>query len=152
MTDVLIREAEAADLEAIIRLHEEDELGSHGDVWSPETLPAYEAAFAAIQRSPENHLFVAVDGGEIVGTFQLTYIPNLTGRGTLRVKVESVKVKAARRSTGIGARMMAFAEDHARGQGARAMELTSNKTRQAAHRFYERLDFSRSHEGFKKKL
>ncbi|MCD6071327.1 MAG: acetyltransferase [Microvirga sp.] len=152
MTDVLIREAEAADLEAIIRLHEEDELGSHGDVWSPETRPAYEAAFAAIQRSPENHLFVAVDGGEIVGTFQLTYIPNLTGRGTLRVKVESVKVKAARRSTGIGARMMAFAEDHARGQGARAMELTSNKTRQAAHRFYERLDFSRSHEGFKKKL
>ncbi|MDF2690084.1 MAG: acetyltransferase, partial [Microvirga sp.] len=152
MTDVLIREAETADLEAIIRLHEEDELGSHGDVWSPETRPAYEAAFAAIQRSPENHLFVAVDGGEIVGTFQLTYIPNLTGRGTLRVKVESVKVKAARRSTGIGARMMAFAEDHARGQGARAMELTSNKTRQAAHRFYERLDFSRSHEGFKKKL
>ncbi|MCC2650629.1 MAG: acetyltransferase [Microvirga sp.] len=152
MTDVLIREAETADLEAIIRLHEEDELGSHGDVWSPETRPAYEAAFAAIQRSPENHLFVAVDGGEIVGTFQLTYIPNLTGRGTLRVKVESVKVKAARRSTGIGARMMAFAEDHARGQGARAMELTSNKARQAAHRFYERLDFSRSHEGFKKKL
>lgn len=152
MSDLLIREAAAGDLEAIIRLHEEDELGSHGDVWSPETRPAYEAAFAAIQRSPDNHLFVAVDGGEIVGTFQLTYIPNLTGRGTLRVKVESVKVKAARRSTGIGARMMAFAEDHARGQGARAMELTSNKTRQAAHRFYERLDFSRSHEGFKKKL
>lgn len=152
MSDLLIREAAAGDLEAIIRLHEEDELGSHGDVWSPETRPAYEAAFAAIQRSPDNHLFVAVDGGEIVGTFQLTYIPNLTGRGTLRVKVESVKVKAARRSTGIGTRMMAFAEDHARGQGARAMELTSNKTRQAAHRFYERLDFSRSHEGFKKKL
>lgn len=152
MSDLIIREAQSADLEAIIRLHEEDELGSHGDVWSPATQPAYEAAFAAIQRSPENHLFVAVDGREIVGTFQLTYIPNLTGRGTLRVKVESVKVKAARRSTGIGARMMAFAEDHARGQGARAMELTSNKTRQAAHRFYERLDFSRSHEGFKKKL
>jgi GNAT superfamily N-acetyltransferase len=152
MSDLLIREAEAGDLEAIIRLHEEDELGSHGDVWSPETRPAYEAAFAAIQRSPENQLFVAVDGHEIVGTFQLTFIPNLTGRGTLRVKVESVKVKAARRSTGIGARMMAFAEDHARTHGAGAMELTSNKTRPDAHRFYERLGYSRSHEGFKKKL
>jgi GNAT superfamily N-acetyltransferase len=152
MSDLLIREAKAGDLEAIIRLHEEDELGSHGDVWSPETRPAYEAAFAALQRSPENRLFVAVEGDEVVGTFQLTFIPNLTGRGALRVKVESVKVKAARRSSGIGARMMAFAEDHARSQGARAMELTSNKTRKDAHRFYERLGFSRSHEGFKKKL
>jgi GNAT superfamily N-acetyltransferase len=147
-----IREAQAGDLEAIIRLHEEDELGSHGDVWSSETRPAYEAAFAAIQRSPENKLFVAVDGSEVVGTFQLTFIPNLTGRGAMRVKVESVKVKAARRSGGIGGLMIAFAEDYARTHGAAAMELTSNKTRKDAHRFYERLGFARSHEGFKKKL
>ncbi len=152
MSDLLIREAQALDLEAIIRLHEEDELGSHGDAWLPETKAAYEAAFAAIERSPENHLFVAVDGSEIVGTFQLTFIPNLTGRGSLRVKVESVKVKAARRSGGIGARMMEFAEDHARAGGAAMLELTSNKTRSAAHRFYERLGFARSHEGFKKTL
>ncbi|HLM39070.1 MAG TPA: GNAT family N-acetyltransferase [Microvirga sp.] len=152
MSSLLIREAEAGDLEAIIRLHEEDELGSHGDAWLPETRPAYEAAFAAIARSPENRLFVALDGDEVVGTFQLTFIPNLTGRGALRVKVESVKVKAARRSGGIGARMMEFAEEHARAHGAALLELTSNKTRGAAHRFYERLGFSRSHEGFKKKL
>lgn len=152
MSDLAIREAQAGDLEAIIRLHEEDELGSHGDVWSPATQPAYEAAFAAIARSPENKLYVAVDGAEVVGTFQLTFIPNLTGRGATRVKVESVKVKAARRSGGIGAKMMAFAETLARAGGAAAMELTSNKTRKDAHRFYERLGFSRSHEGFKKKL
>ena len=152
MSALSIREAQAGDLEAIIRLHEEDELGSHGDVWSPETQPAYEAAFAAIQESRDNRLFVALDGSEVVGTFQLTFIPNLTGRGAMRVKVESVKVKAARRSGGIGAQMIAFAEDHARSQGARAMELTSNKTRKDAHRFYERLGFARSHEGFKKKL
>ncbi|EIM24722.1 GNAT family N-acetyltransferase [Microvirga lotononidis] len=147
-----IREALAGDLEAIIHLHEEDELGSHGDVWSAETQPAYEAAFEAIQRSPDNRLFVAVDGDEIVGTFQLTFIPNLTGRGTTRVKVESVKVRAVRRSGGIGAQMIAFAEDFARTHGAAAMELTSNKSRKDAHRFYERLGFARSHEGFKKKL
>jgi hypothetical protein len=97
MSDLVVREARVGDLEAIIRLHEEDELGSHGDAWTPETRPAYEAAFAAIARSPENMLFVAVDGDEVVGTFQLTFIPNLTGRGALRVMVESVKVKAARR-------------------------------------------------------
>jgi len=152
MSTLVFREARMEDLEAIIRLHEEDELGSHGDVWSPETRPAYEAAFDTIVRSPENLLFVAVDGDEVVGTFQLTFIPNLTGRGALRVKVESVKVKAARRSSGIGGRMMAHAEEVAGTRGAAAMELTSNKTRKDAHRFYERLGFSRSHEGFKKKL
>ena len=152
MSGIAIREAGAGDLEAIIRLHEEDELGSHGDAWTPETRPAYEAAFAAIARSPENELFVALDGGEVVGTFQLTFIPNLTGRGALRVKVESVKVKAARRSGGIGARMMAFAEARAREAGAAMLELSSNKARKDAHRFYERLGFARSHEGFKKKL
>ncbi|WP_134498794.1 GNAT family N-acetyltransferase [Microvirga pakistanensis] len=152
MSALDIREARAGDLEAIIRLHEEDELGTHGDLWSPDTKPAYEAAFAAIARSPENRLFVALDGDEVVGTFQLTFIPNLTGRGALRVKVESVKVKASRRSGGIGAQMMAFAERQARLGGAAAMELTSNKTRKDAHRFYERLGFVRSHEGFKKKL
>lgn len=152
MSGLLIREALPDDLEAVIRLHEEDALGGHGDAWTAENQPAYEAAFEAIRRSPDNRLFVALDGDEIVGTFQLTFIPNLTGRGALRVKVESVKVKAARRSGGIGARMIAFMEDHARANGAAMLELTSNKTRKDAHRFYERLGFARSHEGFKKKL
>jgi GNAT superfamily N-acetyltransferase len=152
MSEVLIREAEAGDLESIIRLHEEDELGSHGDAWTPESRPAYEAAFAAISQSSENELYVALSDNEVVGTFHLTFIPNLTGRGALRVKVESVKVKAARRSLGIGATMMGFAEQRARQRGAAMLELSSNKTRGNAHRFYERLGYARSHEGFKKKL
>lgn len=149
---VTFRKARAEDLEAIVRLHEEDTLGSHGDAWLPETRPAYEAAFAAIEASPENVLYVAEEAGRVVGTFQLTYIPNLTGRGTRRVKVESVKVAAALRSRGIGARMMAFAEDEARARGAGMMELTSNNNRLDAHRFYERIGFEKSHTGFKKKF
>jgi GNAT superfamily N-acetyltransferase len=152
MNELQIREARPEDLEAIIRLHEEDELGSHGDAWTPANRPAYEAAFAAISRSPENKLFVASSDGAIVGTFQLTFIPNLTGRGALRVKVESVKVKGAKRSLGIGAQMMEFIEREARAKGASQLELSSNKTRTDAHRFYERLGYARSHEGFKKKL
>lgn len=152
MSGLLIREAGPEDLEAIIRLHEEDELGGHGDAWTPENRPAYESAFEAIRRSPDNRLFVALDEDEVIGTFQLTFIPNLTGGGALRVKVESVKVKAGRRSGGIGAKMVAFMEDQARANGAAMLELTSNKARKDAHRFYERLGFARSHEGFKKKL
>lgn len=147
-----IREARADDLEAIVRLHEEDALGTHGDAWVPENRDAYEAAFAAIAGSRDNTLYVAEWDDRVVGTFQLTFIPNLTGRGALRVKIESVKVKADLRSRGIGARMMAFAEAQARSRGARLLELSSNKTRGDAHRFYERLGFARSHEGFKKKL
>lgn len=150
--NVLIREAARQDLEAIVRLHEEDALGGHGDVWSEETRPLYEAAFRAIAESPCNRLYVAVMDGAVIGTFQLTFIPNLTGRGALRVKVESVKVAARLRSQGTGARMMAFAEEEARARGARLLELTSNAARADAHRFYERIGFAKSHVGFKKKL
>jgi GNAT superfamily N-acetyltransferase len=149
---LVIREAGAGDLEPIVRLHEEDSLGSHGDAWLPETEGAYRAAFEAIARSPDNQLFVAVDDGRVVGTFQLTFIPNLTGRGALRVKVESVKVAAARRSQGIGAAMMAHAEMVARGRSARLLKLTSNGKRTDAHRFYERIGYQQSHKGFKKAL
>jgi GNAT superfamily N-acetyltransferase len=82
----------------------------------------------------------------------MTLIPSLTGRGALRVKIESVKVGSALRSQGIGAAMMAHAESEARRRGARLVELTSNKVRGDAHRFYERLGFARSHEGFKKRV
>ena len=149
---ILIREAQADDLEAIVRLHEEDSLGSHGDAWLPETKPAYEDAFAAIARSADNQLFVAIDGDRVVGTFQLTFIPNLTGRGALRVKVESVKVSSARRSQGIGAQMMMHAETMARARRAKLLELTSNSKRTDAHRFYERIGYDQSHKGFKKRL
>ncbi len=147
-----IREARPEDLEAIIRLHEEDSLGTHGDRWSADTRPAYEEALAAIRQSPDNHLFVAIRENAVVGTFQLTFIPNLTGRGALRCKVESVKVSAALRSQGIGARMMEHAEEVARARGARLLELTSNATRLDAHGFYERIGYEQSHKGFKKTL
>jgi GNAT superfamily N-acetyltransferase len=149
---VAIREAEAGDLEPIIRLHEADTLGVLGDSWSPETRAVYEAAFAAIGASPDNALYVAVIEGRVVGTFQLTFFPTLTGRGVTRVRIGAVQVAEHLRSKGIGARMIAFAEETAQARGAGTVELTSNKRRLDAHRFYERLGYARSHEGFKKSL
>ena len=152
MSEVVIREARAEDLEGIVRLHEADALGQHGDRWSPENRHAYAAAFAAIGESRDNILYVAQRDGRVVGTFQLTFIPSLTGHGSLRARVGSVQVAEALRSQGIGARMMAQAAEVARARGARSIELASNKTRVDAHRFYERLGFTRSHEGFRKGL
>lgn len=149
---IAVREAEAADLEAIVRLHEADSLDGHGDAWTPESRPAYEAAFEAIRQSPYHLLFVATDPEGVAGTFQLALTPGLTGGGALRAKLESVQVRSDLRSRGIGAIMVAHAEAEARRRGARSVELSSNKKRADAHRFYERLGYARSHEGFKKML
>ena len=127
-------------------------MGGHGDSWTEENRPAYEAAFAQIAVSPRDHLYVAVLGREIVGTFQLSIVPALTSRGQVRAVLWSVQVRSDQRSRGIGAQMVAFAEAQAKARGAAILQLTSNKTRPDAHRFYERLGYAKSHEGFKKKL
>ena len=152
MRGVIVREARAADLEAIVRLHEADGVGGHGDAWNGETREAYEAAFAAIAASPDSALFVACDGEAVLGVFQVVLLHSIAGRGRARVKVEGVQVRGDQRSRGIGAIMMAHAEDWARERGALFVELGSNKKRQAAHRFYMRLGYANSHEGFKKIL
>ena len=85
-------------------------------------------------------------------TFQLTFTRTLTNRGRLRASLESVQVREDQRSRGIGATMVAFAEKEARLRGAGLVQLTSNKKRTDAHRFYERLGYVKSHEGFKKLL
>jgi GNAT superfamily N-acetyltransferase len=121
---VAIREAEPGDLEPIIRLHEADTLGALGDSWGPETRSVYEAAFAAIASSPDNALYVAVLEDRVVGTFQLTYFPTLTGRGVTRVRIGAVQVDEPLRSQGIGARMIAFAEEAARERGADFQQAT----------------------------
>lgn len=149
MSHVAFREATLDDLEAIVRLHEADAIGGHGDVWDEAHRPVYEAAFAVIAASPHTRLYVGEEAAAVVGTFQLTLLPGLTGRGALRAKLESVQVRADRRSRGLGGALVAYAVAQARQAGAVAMELTSNKKRFDAHRFYERLGFCRSHEGFK---
>lgn len=150
--DAAIRPAEFADLEAIVRVFEGDGTGGHGDAWTDANRPAYEAALRTILRSDANTLFVLTVSGAVVGTFQVTIIPGLVGRGRTRAKIESVHVRPEWRGRGFGARMIAHALDHARARGAGVAELTSNKRRLDAHRFYERLGFARSHEGFKKAL
>jgi GNAT superfamily N-acetyltransferase len=163
MSSVTIRRALASDLEAIIRIYMADEAGGHGDDWNETSRPAYERAMAAVLASPVNRLYVAVAdpamvetgraaaavGGAIIGTFQLTLTPGLVGQGRTRATIESVHVCPERRGGGIGAAMIAHAIAEARTAGAGAVQLTSNKKRLAAHRFYERLGFARSHEGFK---
>jgi GNAT superfamily N-acetyltransferase len=152
MPDLSIREAREADLPAIIPLLAADVVGGHGDTTDKDALPDYAAAFRRIAESPDNMLYVAEVGGEVIGTFQTTLITSLLGRGASFMKIEAVHVRPGTRGKGVGSAMMRFAIEQARQAGARSVQLTSNKARHAAHLFYERLGFDESHVGFKRKL
>lgn len=148
-TDIEIREAAEVDLPALVALFAADAIGGHGDTTDDEAMPLYRAAFQAIAASANDRLYVAVLGGEIVGTFQTTLVTSLTGRGSRNMIIESVQTRENLRGRGIGAAMIRHAIAEARRLGCRKVQLTSNSARIDAHRFYERLGFAKSHAGFK---
>jgi GNAT superfamily N-acetyltransferase len=151
MTESLIlRDATAADLPAIVALLADDKLGSTRE--DLEDLTPYFEAFAELEADPNQRLIVAVRDGTMVGTFQLSIIPGVSQRGLKRAMIESVRVAATERGSGLGTWMMRWAIDEARLAGCRQVQLTSNAERPDAHRFYERLGFVPTHVGFKLKL
>lgn len=111
--------------------------------------PSYLQAFEEVEASPANHLFVAERAGVVLGTYQVTLIPGIAARGRRRAKLESVHVAPESRGLGIGALMVAAALAFAKAHGVGLFELSSNKNRVDAHRFYRNLGFEQSHEGFK---
>jgi GNAT superfamily N-acetyltransferase len=135
---------------AIVALIAADQLGATRDgVRDEADLAAYTAAFRAIDLDPAHLLLVADSGGEIVGTMQLSFLPGLARRGALRAQIEAVRVAPSTRGSGLGAAMMAWAIEEARRRGCALVQLTSDKSRTDAHRFYQRLGFAASHEGMK---
>ncbi|SCG34832.1 GNAT family N-acetyltransferase [Micromonospora inositola] len=147
MTDVIFRDAIRAELPAVIALLADDVLGKARDF--TEVDDAYEKAFAEIDADPRNHLVVADAGGELLGCMQITYIPGLGRHGAERSLIESVRVRSDLRGRGLGREMMAWAIDQARQRGCALVQLTTDKTRADAHRFYRNLGFVASHEGMK---
>ena len=146
-----LRRAAEADVATIVTLLAADQLGATRD--STDDLAPYVAAFRSIDADEAQQLLVATDAeGEVVATMQLTVLPGLARRGALRMQVEAVRVHEAHRSAGLGGAMMRWAVEDARRRGCALVQLTSDKSRVDAHRFYERLGFSRSHEGFKLSL
>ena len=146
---VLFRSATRADVSAIIKMLAEDPISAQRETVSEPLLDSYYQAFEAIDRDPNNELIVAELNGRVVGVLQLTFIPNLTYRGGWRALVEGVHVSAAVRSQGIGKRLLQWAIDRARQKSCRLVQLTSDKRRTDAIRFYESLGFIASHEGMK---
>ena len=142
------RRAQRADLPRLLELLADDVLGKHREGVGSED-PAYIRAVDAIDRDPNQMLLVAEVDGRVVGMLQITYIPGLSRRGAWRANIEAVRVDSGMRGRGIGGWLMARALEHARKRGCRLAQLTSDKRRAEAHRFYARLGFTDSHDGYK---
>jgi GNAT superfamily N-acetyltransferase len=148
-----MRSVRADDLPALVRLLDDDPISAGREQTSEPLPPSYADALAAIDADPRNELFVVTEpDGRIVATLQLTYIPGISRNGSQRALVEAVHVASALTGQGIGTELMKWAIDRARARGCRMVQLTSNKSRADAHRFYEALGFVRTHEGFKLQL
>jgi GNAT superfamily N-acetyltransferase len=151
--DVVLRRAAAGDLPALVDLLAADQLGATRDgVRTPEDLAAYQAAFRSIDADPAHLLLVAQAGEQVVGTMQLSFLPGLARRGALRAQIEAVRVSDDWRGQGLGSAMLTWAIEESRRRGCALVQLTTDKTRASAHRFYERHGFLASHEGMKLRL
>jgi GNAT superfamily N-acetyltransferase len=146
----MIRRARAEDVPAIVALLADDALGAQRE--TPDDLAPYHAAFKAVDADPNQHLVVAEKDGAVVGCMQLTVIPGLSRRGVTRAIIEAVRIASSERGGGLGTEMIAWAIEESRRLGVELLQLTSDRTRTDAHRFYERLGFEATHLGFKMRL
>lgn len=145
-----IRTAVLADLPAIATMLADDVLGASRE--RTGDLSVYESAWRQMQAQTGNEVLVAVLGLQVVGCLQLIVIPGLARQGALRAQIEGVRVASTHRGQDIGERMFAHAIELARAAGCRLVQLTTDKRRTDAHRFYERLGFEATHEGMKLEL
>jgi GNAT superfamily N-acetyltransferase len=150
MSDITMRRARRDDLPAIVGMLADDHLGAMRE--SPDDLSPYESAFAVIDNDPHQLLVICETDGHVTGTMQLTFIPGLSHKGTTRMLIEGVRIHRDARSSGLGTHMIQWAIEQAREHGCGMIQLTTDKTRKDAHRFYERLGFEQTHLGFKMKL
>lgn len=149
MNDLTFRDATEADLPTVIMLLAEDQIGGRKDDPTTPLNPVYAAASAAIDADSNQRLIVAEIDGTIVGTLQLSYLPGLLNHGVWRGQIEAVRIASDHRSQGLGEQLIGWAVEQCRARGCFMAQLTSNNDRVAAHRFYERLGWQKSHAGFK---
>jgi len=149
MSEISFRRAEESDLPAIVALLADDLLGQQREQPGLPLASAYKDAFAAIEADPNQLLVVMTEGSRIVGTLQLSFIPGLSRRGAWRGQIESVRIATDRRRSELGRRMFEWAIAECRARGCSLVQLTTDRNRPDAHRFYERLGFTASHLGYK---
>jgi GNAT superfamily N-acetyltransferase len=148
----VIRSAKRGDVRRIVELLVDDELGATRERLADPIPESYETAFDEIDRDPSQELVVLEVDGMVMGTLHLTIIPYLTYEGRPRGMIEAVRIDRQQRGSGFGERLVRWAIDRARHRGCHMVQMTSDKRRPDALRFYQRLGFVPSHEGMKLRL
>lgn len=147
---MVIRKATVEDLSAIVEMLTEDEIGQAKEDFRIPLPNCYVKAFENIIADPNQELIVIEnEEGWVIGTLQLTFIQYLMYQGGIRAQIEAVQIKKEHRGQGIGSQLMNWAIARAKERKAQLIQLTSNKKRSKAIRFYEGLGFEASHEGMK---
>lgn len=146
----VVRRAVEEDVPSILALLRDDPIGSRREFGMNDRTSA---AFLAIDVDPNQLLLVVVDEWDgVVATMQLTFIANLSRNGTLRAQLEAVRVSGERRDLGLGSAFLSWVIDECRRRGAGLIQLTTDKRRDGARRFYESRGFEATHEGMKLEL
>lgn len=149
MEPVEFRLAGEEDLYDVVTLLIEDNLGIGRETLTNPLPKAYIDAFEAMQSQNGNNLVVAALDDKIVGCYQFTIIHGISRSGMSRAQIEGVRVASSMRGQGLGHKMMKDAIDRAKRQGCGLVQLTSDKTRSDAQRFYSEFGFVDSHVGYK---
>ncbi|WP_277376144.1 GNAT family N-acetyltransferase [Paenibacillus polymyxa] len=139
-------------LPAIVRLLADDEFGATRERYEKPLPKEYIEAFAKIEQQMGNSIIVVMVKNEVIGCLQLTLIPGISRLGTTRGQIEGVRIDKDYRGKGVGESLLRYAINEAKTMGCEMIQLTTDKKRKDAHRFYERLGFVASHEGMKLSL
>ncbi|WP_423823990.1 GNAT family N-acetyltransferase [Salinisphaera sp. SPP-AMP-43] len=139
MHELALRVVQRSDLPDIISLYAQPDMDGDAVL----SLDKAERLYARIQRYPDYELYIAEREGRTVGSYALLIMDNLGHGGTPSAVIEDVVVEPASQSQGIGRAMMQHAIEIARGRGCYKIVLSSNLAREAAHAFYESLDFEK---------
>lgn len=149
-TKMKFRKAVREDVPAIVQLLANDKLGQLREDYRDPLPEKYYRAFEQIERDPNQELIVTENNAEeIIGTLQMSFIQYLTYRGGIRAQIEAVRVREDLRGEGIGQKLFEWAIQRAKERKAHLLQLTTDKSRPEALRFYEKLGFKASHEGMK---
>ncbi|MFN4277220.1 MAG: GNAT family N-acetyltransferase [Ferrovibrio sp.] len=143
------RTATRADLSEVVRLLADDHLGGMRERYSSPLPEEYGIAFDGLQRIGAEVILALDDSDRIIGCLQLLILPGLGSLGKQRAQIEAVRIESSLRGKGLGSKLIRHAIERARQRGCRLVQLTSDNSRQGAHRLYERLGFKASHVGMK---
>ena len=144
------RKATKDDVPRIVEMIADDELGKTRENFQDPLPQSYLLAFEKISADPNQELVVVEDEhAEVIGTLQLSFIQYLTYQGGIRAQIEAVRIRKDKRGLGLGKTMFEWAIERAKERKAHLLQLTTDKKRPKAIKFYEALGFKATHEGMK---